>query len=724
MALSDDLLDATVRHQIWLERHKAGVVKEVLKIVNKTTDAAAAEVARERVERLTRRQADALLARIRARIKSGYEPAIEFIDGEIDALAVEETRWQQRTLRRMVPIRIDWESASDQQIIASVHAQPFNGKFLKEWEEGLGDGAFRRVRTAVLEGYVQGMTTPEIVAEVRKITDKASESAATTMVRTAMTHASNVARRRLYERHASVIKAVQWVSTLDARTSLVCMGRDGKTWPPKTGPRPPAHPRCRSTTIPVLRSSRALEKRGIKLKDVPAKRASMNGAIAAKTTYNDFLRRQDAGFQDSVLGEDRARLFRAGLKVDKFTDKAGNEITLRELRRRHPEVWAQAFGDGEPPPKPPPGTPPSPPPPPPKPAPKPRPPPSPDDLMRLRGRVVRERVQKRMESDSDYAGVLGRLADRERALADAQAEIGRLQERSSEAELLDVWDRVWRGEALSDPDSEVQRAARRAFRRQIDAAKEISTLAAAKSRTVARMFREELEAEGVAFGGERPRMFAAPGLAGGAATLDKAKDTIERYMPRAFIEAQNRLDRDAGTDRWLSFRTSSERSHYSSARQEIVTDAPGTATTLHEYAHALQDRFRGVDDPLVRAFWRKVAGEKRREIYSSGRDAGVLGKISQAQGDAGYADDLVDLYAGKTYLSREGREWPQEVWAMMAQAVLMGDAQTVRQLARDPDLVDVFLGILVSGPTEASERSVMRRWYQGVEGYGAPGRPE
>ncbi len=48
------------------------------------------------------------------------------------------------------------------------------------------------------------------------------------------------------------------------------------------------------------------------------------GQVPAKTTYQDFLSRQPATFQDEVLGKTKGKLFRkGGMSLDKFVDRNG-----------------------------------------------------------------------------------------------------------------------------------------------------------------------------------------------------------------------------------------------------------------------------------------------------------------------------------------------------------------------------------------------------------------
>jgi len=351
MALSDDILDETVRHAHYLERHKASVIKKIVAMMNNSNDEMYSMMYKARVEKLKRRELDKLLFRLRKHIKAGYEPVIETLDSEIRDLAGHETRWQKKIIDGITPVELDWEAPSEEQIYAAAKARPFEGLLLQDWYNGLPDGHFRRVKSTIMQGYVEGQTTDEIVQQMQQFTQGRSRRAAETAARTALTHTSNVARNESYRRNRRVIRAVEWVSTLDGRTTAVCRARDGKTWPVDEGPRPPAHPACRSTTIPVVKSLREL---GIKAdtKDVKTTRASMNGQVSSELNYDRWLRKQPKQFQEDVLGREKAKLFRAGLKMDRFVDDGGREFTLKEIEQREKDIWQQVYGKPQPTPEP------------------------------------------------------------------------------------------------------------------------------------------------------------------------------------------------------------------------------------------------------------------------------------------------------------------------------------------------------------------------------------
>ena len=99
-------------------------------------------------------------------------------------------------------------------------------------------------------------------------------------------------------------------------------------------PVPSLHWGCRCSIIPVTRSWEELT--GIKgLDDIPpGTRASMDGQVSDKMTYEDWLKDQPDERRREILGPARAKLLDQGrLTLRDLTDQRGNELTLAELRR-------------------------------------------------------------------------------------------------------------------------------------------------------------------------------------------------------------------------------------------------------------------------------------------------------------------------------------------------------------------------------------------------------
>jgi len=89
-----------------------------------------------------------------------------------------------------------------------------------------------------------------------------------------------------------------------------CRSRDGERYPVDSGPRPPAHPGCRSIVTEVLKGY----------------------APPQRETYADWIKRQPASVQDEILGPTRGKLLRSGrYTVTDFVDQRGKPLTLVEL---------------------------------------------------------------------------------------------------------------------------------------------------------------------------------------------------------------------------------------------------------------------------------------------------------------------------------------------------------------------------------------------------------
>lgn len=214
--------------------------------------------------------------------------------------------------------------------------QPFtagtnSSRTLRQWWKSFRDSDATRIRDALQLGKAQEETAKQIVDRIRglrrfrfndgvmALTRRHLES----LVRTAITHVSVAARLALWLKNLPKFIGWMWVSVLDSKTSLICQTRDGDValapgvekppginlLEPKTA-RPPAHPNCRSTMVPLTR-----------------------GEMPERVNYEQWLRRQPGSFQDDVLGPGRAELFRRGrVSLDQFVDHSGRTLTLKELR--------------------------------------------------------------------------------------------------------------------------------------------------------------------------------------------------------------------------------------------------------------------------------------------------------------------------------------------------------------------------------------------------------
>ncbi|NIU85086.1 MAG: hypothetical protein GWN64_16830 [Candidatus Thorarchaeota archaeon] len=208
---------------------------------------------------------------------------------------------------------------------------------LQPFIKGIPASRLQQMETTITTGFTLGWSNQkisnEIFGEVGSI--NASRNATKSIVRTSTNHTASVSRERTFKENSDIVKGYEWNATLDTRTSEICAVLDGKVWrydnPERStldGPRlPPAHPNCRSTTIPFLVDWREA---GF---DIPeGTRSSMNGYVPASIKFPQWFESQTAKFQRDWLGPTRYNAWKDGkIKISDLV-KNNKPLNLEELK--------------------------------------------------------------------------------------------------------------------------------------------------------------------------------------------------------------------------------------------------------------------------------------------------------------------------------------------------------------------------------------------------------
>jgi hypothetical protein len=367
MTVNEALQDAEVGHQVDLQRYSNGVVRRMSALLNRVDGDLFAQLTLAlnnmspgsfTVERL-----DAMLGSVRQLNLQAYLQLERELTAELREFAAYESGFQLRLFEAIIPAQIQAQVAiapvAAEQVFAAAYAQPFRGRSLREWAGSLGADRAQRIRDAVRIGYVEQQTIAQIVQRVRGTRAKGYSDGiievdrrnAEAVVRTAISHTAGVARDRFY-RENKLVKAVQWVSTLDSRTSEICRIRDGLQYTPDAhkpiGHQVPwlagpgrAHWQCRSSSVPITKSWKEL---GVDIEEFsPSTRASMDGQVPADQTFGQWLKKQSAARQDDVLGATRGKLMRdGGLELDRFYNERGRYLSLQEMAERDAGAFRRA----------------------------------------------------------------------------------------------------------------------------------------------------------------------------------------------------------------------------------------------------------------------------------------------------------------------------------------------------------------------------------------------
>lgn len=318
--MADPLLNAVVKRRIALGRYSNATARKVLALLSRTERSVVARLLEAQEAGRSTVGLEALLRDIRARYAEGWATIRGELTEDLDGLALVERDFAGRLVREAAPrITAALGLPTDAQVVAAVNSRPFQGRLLREWLADAEEGAARRVRDTIRQGFVEGRPVDQIARTIRgtralQYRDgilEISRRGAEAMVRTAITHTAASAANETYKAMGDLVQGVEWVSILDSRTSVICGARDGQVYPLDSGPRPPAHINCRSTVIPRIDGVEPIE----------------------RTTFQEWLAKQPAEVQDDILGPSKAKLFRSGnLTLDRFVDRSGKELTLDQLR--------------------------------------------------------------------------------------------------------------------------------------------------------------------------------------------------------------------------------------------------------------------------------------------------------------------------------------------------------------------------------------------------------
>lgn len=392
---NDELLDAMLRHQIGLLRLSRSVSRDIVRLLNATE-----RDLRDRIERrlsrvtnsagvnvtrgLALRQLEALERDIRSIRGSAFAETLSLWESELRNMVVAEAQFLDMALRTVSPTILDLTVPDGRRLRGLVTTDPFRGRVLRAWARGLEAGDRQRIMDQIRIGLVEGQPVRDIARRVvgtarlggtdgvTRITRQQAEA----ITRTSVNHFANRSRKDFYLANSDIIDEEMYVATLDGRTTAICRALDGRIFPVGEGERPPLHFNCRSLRVAIIDgqvigarpmkpttergllreftrqrgistvASRASLPRGFKGDfDAFARRRTRElvGRVPAKVNYQQFLERQSREFQDDVLGSTKARLFRDGnLRLDRFVDRAGNELSLRDLAIRDRQAFLDA----------------------------------------------------------------------------------------------------------------------------------------------------------------------------------------------------------------------------------------------------------------------------------------------------------------------------------------------------------------------------------------------
>lgn len=358
------MINDAIRRQSLLEGVKANEADKFLTFLKRMDADLRNRLSSTDITDYNRARLNALVVDIAKSQRAIIQEYIKDVNDTLDNTAITESVLEAKALNATILTKgFEAVLPTPNQLITAFRNEPLSlrGKgqgltlepFLKAYE----DDQIALISGRISQGFAEGQTTDQIIKGLRgtkaanfsdgvlSVVDRNTK----TMVRTALQNASSMARQKTWEENSDIITGVEWVSTLDDRTTSECQALDGQIFPVDSGPRPPLHYGCRSTTAPVLADDLQYLEQGAKR---PAKGEDSDGdmqvkQISAKTTYYEWLQTQPASFQDDIIGPVRGKLLRnGGLTSEEFRalqlNKNFKPITLEEMEKKAPEAFEKA----------------------------------------------------------------------------------------------------------------------------------------------------------------------------------------------------------------------------------------------------------------------------------------------------------------------------------------------------------------------------------------------
>ena len=334
--IADDLLS----HNLNLLRLNASMRQDALKLLKALEKELVSKLAAGTLTEYSKAATDYLLASIRAVVSKYYA---DIGEAQKSALAGMSSVQAGVVRKALVDVGYGAALAPATHFATALTDVLIMGAPSSDWWAKQAEDVTFKFSNVVRQGVVQGKTNGDIIREVRTVMDVSRKNAAA-LVQTSVQAVANTSLVETFKQNADVIKGMMQLSTLDSHTTDICMAYSGAEWDLDEEPMrdtelpfnggPPRHWNCRSVLVPITKSFAELGMDAPEMKS--SQRASMDGSVAATTTFASFLERKGKAFQDEMLGKGRAELWRKGtIALPQLLDLKGRPLTLAELKAKY-----------------------------------------------------------------------------------------------------------------------------------------------------------------------------------------------------------------------------------------------------------------------------------------------------------------------------------------------------------------------------------------------------
>ena len=679
MAASDNTQDEILTHAVDLERAKITNSAEVVSFLNDLSTSLVQEIAARpppaNASQATKdARLNALLNQTQASISSTYSDIADTHQDQLTAIAKLSGQVGANALNAGIGAQIAQSVALTKNQLSTLASDTLiQGAKSKDWWNQQDGDLQNSFAQQMRMGYARGESIDELAARVRG-TEAASfkngimaesKRNADALVRTSIQTVSNEAKVATYNENADLLDGIEWIATLDTRTTPICRALDGKVWSlpdyKPVGhnfpyPGATAHWNCRSTQLPKLKSwsdlagkkiitpedgsdpttlnnafrdnlrAQGLSEDAIASAAYDA-RASMDGQSPATSDFGDWLKNKEAaspGFASDLLGPRRAELFNAGLVgVSDLVDSNYKTLTLDRLNQLVQDRAATIAGKQ-----------------PSVPVVKVIPPP-PLPPLADRAQAVRETLA---QIKGDVATANDAVTAAANVVTQAYAAFSNVLGRTPEEKDLPGY------EADREKALQAKEDALKAYKKAKDAYLKLSSTAIAEAQK--HLTIDPSKAGQMSYTMNHDK---SPTIEAGSKLETMASEGMA--LLQKLVEGSKFI----GTTEPIFYHTppGNDRAFYDLKNGVVLSaTASTTRTALHELGHWLEDNSASILKASIDFLSKRTAGEATKSI------ADLTGNKSYANYEVAKPDKFLSIYMGKIYQTGNGNTYATEILSM------------------------------------------------------------
>ncbi|BCQ63129.1 hypothetical protein PBOI14_48790 [Pseudomonas sp. Boi14] len=251
MAANQAILDATIRHAVFLEKLKAGEVGKFAPFLKEIDRSIRDRLTRSDLTEYNVKRLEALLKEVDSLLLGILDRYSTQLNLDLVDIANYEAEFGAASLARSAPVGVSLDVAAPTvaAVRTAVLTNPLSvrgtggGKLLKAFIKGWTTAERERVTGTIRQGLFEGQTNFKIIRNIRGTKAAGYKDGilattsrnASTVVHTAIQHVSSQARMEVAKANTDIVSEVEMVATLDSKTSQTCRSMDKRRFPVDSG---------------------------------------------------------------------------------------------------------------------------------------------------------------------------------------------------------------------------------------------------------------------------------------------------------------------------------------------------------------------------------------------------------------------------------------------------------------------------------------------------------